>query len=74
VWEIKGVAVTGFSSRDEEERIGPSPGAPWVSESGGWQSHKILPHKYSIRQDKIERNLEVIGGAGVKGWTERLKV
>jgi len=66
--------VTGFSSRDEEERIGPSPGVPWVSESGGLQSHKILPHKYSIRQDKIERNLEVIGGAGVKGWTERLKV
>ena len=70
MWEIKGVAVTGFSSRDEEERIGPSPGVFWVSESGGWESHKILPHKYSIRQDKIERNLEVIGGAGFRGGKE----
>ncbi len=66
--------MTGFSSRDEEERIGPSPGVPWVSESGGLQSHKILPHKYSIRQGKIKRNLEVIGGAGVRGGKENQKV
>ena len=62
--------MTGFSSRDEEERVGSSLGELRVNESGGSRPHMMLPHKYSTCQDKFEGNLEVIGGAGVRGGKE----
>jgi hypothetical protein len=34
----------------------------------------MLPHEYSSCQDKIERKLEVIGGAGVRGGKENWKL
>ncbi len=48
-------------------------GVLWANESSGQQSHGIVPQKYSTCQDRFEINLEVIGGAGVRGRDGKLE-